>query len=46
MFANISRKFADPQGKALRACKETGMVLLKNVLIFIIIYLNQYKLIL
>ena len=29
MFANISRKFADPQGKALRACKETGMVLLK-----------------
>lgn len=26
MLKSISRKFADPKGKALRACKETGLL--------------------
>ena len=31
-IATISRKFADPQAKALRACKETGMY---NAIVFL-----------
>ena len=36
-IASISRKFADPQGKAIRACKETGMYVHVMIIIMLIL---------